>query len=157
MTVKIGQYKGRSLTSRIIKFVTRGEYSHTAIILDNDRIVEAWQGSNSVRVIKSLSDGHKPGTPVDIYSVRMGSEQEREFREFIEAQIGKKYDFWGIWGFLRRKDLQRGESWFCSELFAAGCGAAGVRLLNGIPPAQVSPSMITRSGRTALIESIVTE
>lgn len=150
--VKIAQYKGNSLTSRAIKFVTRGRYSHTGIILDNDRIIEAWQGSNSVRVIKSLSEGHKPGTPVHIYSVRMGSEQERIFRAFIESQIGKKYDFWGILGFLRRKDLQRGESWFCSELFAAGCEKAGITLLNNLTPSQTSPSMITRSPLTKLIE-----
>lgn len=152
MTIKIGQYKGKSFISRAIKFATWGKYSHTAIILDDNYIVEAWQGSNSVRVIKSLSDGHKPGTPVDIYSARMGSEQERIFRAFVEAQVGKKYDFWGIAGFLRRKDLQRGESWFCSELFAAGCEKAGITLFNNLRPSQTSPSMITRSPITTLIE-----
>jgi uncharacterized protein YycO len=152
MAIEIAQYKGKSWISRAIKFVTWGQYSHTAIILGNGSIVEAWQGSNSVRVIKHISDGHKPGTPVDIYSVRMGAEQERVFREFIASQIGKKYDFWGIAGFLRRKDLQRGESWFCSELFAAGCEKAGVKLLNNVRPSQVSPSMVTRSPLTTLIE-----
>lgn len=152
MAIRVAQYKGTSLVSRAIKFVTWGKYSHTAIMLDNDYIIEAWQGSNCVRVIGSLSEGHKPGTPVDIYSVRMGSDQERKFREFVEGQVGKKYDFWGIAGFLRRKDLQRGESWFCSELFAAGCEHAGVTLLNNVRPAQVSPSMVTRSPITTLVE-----
>ena len=152
MTVKIGQYKGKSLTSRLIKFITRGQYSHTAIILGSGRIVEAWQGSNSVRVIRTLSEGHKAGTPVDIYSVRMGADQERLFREYVEAQIGKKYDYWGIAGFLLRRDLQRGESSFCSEIFAAGCEFAKVRLFNNLLPSQTSPSMITRSPITRLIE-----
>ncbi len=152
MAIRIAQYKGSSIISRVIKFISWGAYSHTGIILGDGLIVEAWQGSNSVRVIKSLSDGHKPGTPVDIYSVRMGVEQERLFTEYVEAQIGKKYDYWGIWGFLRRKDLQRGESWFCSELFAAGCEKAGVSLLNNLLPSQTSPSMITRSPITKLIE-----
>lgn len=153
MTIKIAQYKGKSFISRAIKFVTWGEYSHTAIILAPDQIIEAWQGSNSVRVIEHISDGHKPGTPVDIYSVHMGAEQERVFREFVLAQVGKKYDFWGIAGFLRRKDLQRGESWFCSELFAAGCEKAGVGLLNNVRPSQVAPEWVTRSPITALLEN----
>ncbi|MBL4781776.1 MAG: hypothetical protein JKX92_05995 [Porticoccaceae bacterium] len=152
MTVKIAQYKGKSLTSRLIKFITRGQYSHTSIILGSGRIVEAWQGSNSVRVIRTLSDGHKPGTPVDIYSVRMSSEQERLFTEYVEAQIGKKYDYWGIVGFLLRRDLQRSENSFCSEIFAAGCEFAKVGLLNNLLPSQTSPSMITRSPITKLIE-----
>jgi len=150
--IKIAQYKGKSWVSKAIKFVTRGQYSHTAIMLADDCIVEAWEGSNSVRVITSLADGHKLGTPVDIYSVRMGAEQERVFREFVIAQVDKKYDYWGIFGFLRRKDLQRGESWFCSELFAAGCEKAGVTLLKNVRPSQVSPSMVTRSPITQLIE-----
>jgi len=154
--IKIAQYKGTSFVSRAIKFVTWGRYSHTAIILADDIIVEAWQGSNSVRIIKSLSNGHKPGTHIDIYSVRMGAEQERVFRQFVLDQVGKKYDFWGIAGFLRRKDLQRGESWFCSELFAAGCEKAGVHLLNNARPSQVSPSMVTRSLATGLIASTIT-
>ena len=153
--IKIAQYKGKSWVSKAIKFVTRGQYSHTAIMLADDCIVEAWEGSNSVRVIESLAEGHKPGTPVDIYSVRMGSEQERVFREFVLAQVGKKYDYWGIFGFLRRKDLQRGESWFCSELFAAGCEKAGVTLLKNVRPSQVSPSMVTRSPITQFVEARV--
>ena len=153
--IKIAQYKGKSLTSKGIKFVTRGPYSHTAIMLEDDCIVEAWHGSNSVRIIESLSDGHTPGTPVDIHSVRMGSEQERIFREFVLAQVGKDYDQWGIVGFLSNRDLQRGESWFCSELFAAGCEKARVALLNNVRPSQVSPTMATYSLITELMESVI--
>jgi len=86
----------------------------------------------------------------------MGVEQERIFREFVINQVDKKYDYWGIFGFLRRKDLQRGESWFCSELFAAGCEKAGVTLLKNVRPSQVSPSMVTRSPITAFIEAQLT-
>ena len=155
--IKIAQYKGKSFVSRLIKFITWGQYSHTAIILGDGRIVEAWQGSNSVRVIPSLSDGHKPGTHIDVYKITMGRRQEILFTNFVLAQVGKKYDLWGILGFLWRKDLQRSESWFCSELFAAGCKAADIRLLNNREPSQVSPSLITQSIITILIKSIVTE
>ena len=145
MAIKVAQYKGKSWTSKIIKFVSRGKYSHTAIMLEDDYIVEAWQGSNSVRVVRSLSSGHTPGTEVDIYSIDLGVKQEERFRKFVEEQIGKPYDFWGIHGFFWRRDTQRSQSWFCSELFAAACEEAGKALYNDTRPSQVSPSMVARS------------
>lgn len=155
--IRIAQYKGKSLTSKLIKFVTWGKYSHTAIMLEDDLIVEAWQGSNSVRIIKSLSDGHKPGTEVDIYSVRMGKNQEKIFRKFVLDQVGVPYDYWGIHGFLWRKNRQNPNNWFCSELFAGGCKAARVLLLNNKEPHQISPSDASRSTRAKYIKSVTTE
>ena len=156
MAIQIAQYKGKSLTSRIIRFITWSEYSHTAIILAEDTIVEAWEGCNQVRIVSSLSEGHTAGTTVDIYDIRMGTKQEEKFREFIAEQVGKKYDYWGILGFLRRRDLERGESWFCSELFAAACQEAGVVLLHNCRPAQTSPGLVTRSPITNYVRTIVT-
>jgi len=156
MAIKIAQYKGKSFFSRIIRFMTWGEYSHTAIMFSEVEIIEAWQGSNAVRVIKSLAEGHKSGTPVDIYRVEMTDAQEHLFRQFITRQVGKKYDFKGIFGFLVRKNAHKKERWFCSELFAAGCEASGVELLNNVLPHQVSPSMVTRSTKTTLIEMRLT-
>jgi len=145
MAIKIAQYKGKSWISKIIKFVSRGEYSHTAIMLEEDYIVEAWQGSDSVRVIQSLSSGHIPGTEVDIYSIDLGKKQEERFRKFVQDQVGKPYDLWGIHGFLWRRDTQRSQSWFCSELFAAAYQEAGKKLYNDTEPSQISPSMVARS------------
>ena len=155
MAIRIAQYKGKSFISSLIKFVTWGTYSHTAIMLSDTEIVEAWEGSNSVRIIRGLDDGHKIGTSVDIYSVELTEEQEAIFREFVAEQIGKKYDFWGIAGFLVRRSIQTKGSWFCSELFAAACIAAGAPLLNDRKPYQISPQMVISSPRTKLLQSLV--
>ena len=156
MAIRIAQYKGRSLVSKVIKRVTRGEYSHTAIMLDDDRIVEAWEGCNEVRIITDLSDGHKPGTSVDIYEVNMGSRQEEKFREFVEAQLGKKYDYLGLVGFYFNSGVHNENKWFCSELFAAACIHAGIGLLNNVAAYQTSPRLASISPKTEYIKSIVT-
>ena len=156
MSIRIAQYMGRSFISKVIKKVTRGEYSHTAIMLDDNRIVEAWEGCDEVRIITDLSDGHKPGTPVDIYEVSMGSRQEESFREFVEAQVGKEYDYLGLLGFYFNSGLHNEEKWFCSELFAASCLHADVGLLNNVAAYQTSPRLASVSPKTKYIKSIIT-
>jgi len=156
--IKIAQYKGRSLTSKIIRFATRGEYSHTAIILTDGVVVEAWQGCNSVRVVLDLSDGHKAGTEVDIYSVPFTREQEDVFVEYIGSQIGSKYDYWGLLAFFANKaKWDRADKNFCSELFYNGCIKVGFRLFApDVLGWQVSPSMLTRTPEFTLIDKIIT-
>ena len=39
--------------------------------------------------------------------------------DFAKSQIGKPYDFSGIFGFVTNRDWQEPDSWFCSELVAA--------------------------------------
>ena len=156
MSIKIAQYKGKSFTSKVIKRVTKGEYSHTAIILEDGRIIEAWQGCNKVRVISDLSEGHSPGTPVDIYNVSMNSAQKKRFTEFVEAQIGKKYDYKGLVGFYFNSGVQNEDKWFCSELFAAACIYAEAYILHNLLPYQTSPHLASVSPKTHYIKSTVT-
>ena len=154
--IRIAQYKGKSLTSKIIKFKTRGVYSHTAIMLDDNKIVEAWQGSNEVRIIESLSDGHKPGTEVDIYYLDATQSQQVLFVEFVMEQLGKKYDYLGILGFVFNRNFHGQDSWFCSELFMAACVYAGIVVLKNTESWQASPSLITKSPKLYRVESLVT-
>jgi len=159
MAIKAAQYKGKSLVSKIIKFVSRGQYSHTAIILPDGRIVEAWEGSNKVRVIKNLSDGHTAGTPVDIYAMHLSLDAEIRFVEFINKQIGMPYNKRGLIAFYFNKfNINKKGSWFCSQLFAAGCYAAGCYFWGERTETwQISPSMVIRNDRFTLIDSVVTE
>jgi len=155
--IRIGQYRGISLASRLIKLICRGKYSHTAIILEDKKIVEAWQGCNEVRIIKSLSDGHKSGTKVDIYEIPCTGLQERMFTEYLMRQVGKKYDFLGLVSFYFNKSkYNREDRWFCSELFVAACNFADIQLLNNVEPWQVSPSLVTRSPLPKRVNSMIT-
>lgn len=156
--IRIAQYKGRSFTSGIIKFVTRGEYSHTAIMLDDGRIIEAWQGDNKVRIMRSLSDGHKPGTPVDIYELPMNANEELVFKRYILGKVGIKYDYLGLLAFfLNKKAWDRVDRSFCSKLFYAAYVRTGKRLFaDDVEPWQVSPSMITRTAAPILLKSVIT-
>ena len=157
--IRIAQYRGTSWTSEIIKAVTRGPYSHTAILLGDGRIVEAWEGSHSVREIDSLSDGHSPGTLVDIYTIPFIEKQEEVFTRYIDSQIGSGYDYWGLVAFFLNKGRwNRKNKSFCSELFYNGCIAARFYMFNPtIRGWQVSPSMITQTPFPIFHERVVTK
>ena len=64
--------------------------------------------------------------------------------EFLEAQIGKGYDWYGILRFLPRwrKDNDR---WFCSELAFEALRRAGITLLRDIPATKVTPGGLASS------------
>ena len=155
--VRIAQYRGISLVSRIIKLVCRGPYSHTAIMLADDCIVEAWEGSDSVRIIKSLSEGHTPGTVVDVFELPCTTAEEAVMSAFAMDQEGKDYDYLGLKGFYLNKMRKPNDDWFCSKLCAAMTMKADLRLWGrDIEPWQVSPTMITRTERPKFLLSTIT-
>lgn len=56
-------------------------------------------------------------------------EKEQFFYAFLRSQIGKPYDIWAIIQFYnprRGRDWQERDSWFCSELIAAGLAACSL-------------------------------
>ena len=157
--IRVAQYKGRSFFSKLIKFGTRGMYSHTAIMLEDDLIVEAWEGSNNVRIIKSLSEGHSSKTPVDIYSVNIPAEKEEEFKEYVLSQVGKKYDRMGLAAFYFNKiRFNRDDKVFCSELMVEACHKISCFFWGAnTKPWQISPTAVTRNENFKFLKSLVTE
>lgn len=69
---------------------------------------------------------------------------------FLEAQIGKPYDWTAILGMLTRRDWQEDDSWFCSELVAAAALAGGVPIIrksqNRVTPEDVWTSVAVQRG-----------
>ena len=47
-------------------------------------------------------------------------EMTDSFHSFLRAQVGKPYDIEAIVGLVAQRDWQSPDSWFCSELMAAG-------------------------------------
>lgn len=49
------------------------------------------------------------------------AEQERLFRQFLDAQIGKPYDDFGLGSFVVARDWRSPDHWWCSDLQTAAC------------------------------------
>lgn len=52
-------------------------------------------------------------------------QQETDWLNFLEAQIGKPYDMTAILAFPLQRDWREPDSWFCSELAASSLEACG--------------------------------
>ena len=92
-----------------VRAFTRSNFSHVDLDLDNGFYV-----------------GSQPGIGVVIHKEKCPFEQFFELDipsdkvlEYAMSQVGKPYDYSGIYGFLFNRNWQHDDSWFCSELVAA--------------------------------------
>jgi uncharacterized protein YycO len=140
----IALYKGVSKPSRIIRAFNWSEYSHAAWVDDDGSVYQAW--SKGVTLTRSISEDHTPGTEVHLYTVIGETPETREeVRKFMISQLGKKYDWLGILGFVfRAKSLHRRTKWFCSELVAEAYASAAHPLVRA-PSFKVYPGMLAAS------------
>jgi uncharacterized protein YycO len=131
-------FRGRGLASALIRFQSRGEYSHAAILMPDGRIVESWQGAG-VRV-KTLSDWKD----IDAFTIpNMPQAAWDDAIRFALDQVGKGYDYVGVARFITRKrhytDIDK---WFCSELVFAALQSVGFAPFDRIEPWAVSPGLL---------------
>jgi len=140
--MKILLYKGKSIISKMIKFQTRSKYSHVAVMLEDGSAYEAWQ-KGGVRHIDSPFDGHKPGTEIDVYAI-YGKYDEPTVVEFLQQQLGAKYDYASVLRFVSRRHAGDNNKFFCSELALMAFIEGGLSLLNA-DPSEMSPRDVSIS------------
>lgn len=132
-------FRGRGFISSLIRWQTWGRHSHVAFLLPDGKILEAWQG-DGVR-IKEVEDWEG----IEIYDVEGVSLTEWEKAlNLARKQVGKPYDYWGVFRFLWRRKRLDTSKWFCSHLVYWVFHGIGVDLLNptNIRTFQVSPKLV---------------
>ena len=125
-------------------------------MFDNGKILEAWQGTDSVRWITDLSDGHTPGTRVDIFDIEAPLDEAAAFK-FAESQIGKEYGYRTIAKFLTYTSGDDPDEWVCSEIALAIARAGGVPLLARVDAYKVSPVTLSWSPLLEFNSTIITK
>lgn len=144
LTVRI--YKSKGLVSNLIKWQTNSEYSHASIVVtDNNGISRLYEAREFKGVLSRLAIDQED---YDEFMVKdITRNQELGIIEFLERQIGKKYDYWLILQFVARNQNTRKASgkWICSELVYAALRKVGIELLARTEPVYVSPGLLARS------------
>lgn len=147
--MKILAYHGTGLLSWWIRTRTWSRISHVSQLLDDGTEIEAWSGG--VQHNKSWGILHKQGTVVDVYEyvTPLTPVQKLKLESFLLDQVGKPYDYIGLFRFLpivRWIVKKSGDitAWFCSELTVESNQAAGIQLLNKDPD-QSTPEDVTTS------------
>jgi hypothetical protein len=140
-------YKGTSLVSKLIKFRTWSDYSHVSFVAGENLSgpeYEAWH-IGGVQRVNSFALNHKPGTRVDLFDIKLTPGENEGLLEFYESQLGKKYDFRAIGGFVLRLNVQDKDALFCAEYTISGFEKIKKPLLARIPAYKVPPGYIPLS------------
>jgi hypothetical protein len=141
--MKVAFYKGDGdkwryrVVDGAIRWWTEGPYSHTEIVFSDGSWFSISPRNTKVRLERVAFDPEK----WDFIEVALTPEQERTTRSWAELQVGKRYDWLGI--FLSQilpltvHDLSR---WFCSEIVLAALQQVG--LFHIWRPNEVHPNML---------------
>lgn len=142
--MRFALYKGTSIISRAIEWQTRGKYSHAAMILNDGSVVEA---KEFIGVRRTLGLKSPKGVRVEVFEVQTSPLEDLIIKNFLLAQIGKRYDYSMVLRFITRQgyDPESKKKWFCSELVFAAFRKAGIRLFERTQAWEVPPQMLARS------------
>ena len=150
----VALHRGEGFIAQAIQWQTRSVYSHASVVFEETGVVIEAREFKGVRSIL-WDEVAASGEAVDVFRVKgLLPEVEEAVGEFLQAQLGKPYDYTMVARFITRRQGAREESgkWFCSELVFAAFAQAGVKLLERIEPWAVSPGMLRLSTRLEEIE-----
>lgn len=115
----------KKIGSKFLEFFLFSKFSHTALIIDDMAYEARLIGGVQVKPEKDFAkenEGH-----LEYYTIKLTPEQKKRALDFSKKQVGKKYDFWGVFAFpFRKSSWQKDDKWFCSEYTAATLVHSGV-------------------------------
>ena len=118
--------RNHSLGSILLRGFLWSPWSHCAII-DGDWVIEA-SAFHGVRE-RPLADLLANSTKWELRNFPCANPQAVLTQ--ARSQMGKPYDWAGIFGILTRQRFERVDRWFCSELIAWAFAQAGSPLVRG--------------------------
>jgi uncharacterized protein YycO len=99
--------------SWLIRALTWSRWSHVSIV-DGDTIIQAHALHGVIRTLYAEA----LAADADYEMVRVHCHDPEAVIAAASSQIGKKYDWFALVGFILRRDWQAEDKWFCSELVA---------------------------------------
>jgi uncharacterized protein YycO len=135
-------YRGKSIISKLIKWQTRGEFTHAAIIIGGE-LYEA----KEFKGVQTRSTTEPKDTDYEDFIVEASALQEDQALEFVKRQLGKPYDYTMVIRFITHQSQETRKSsgvWFCSEFVLATLLKIGIKALNA-DPCMVNPEVLSWS------------
>lgn len=117
-------YRPYSLFSWLIRLFTFSKFSHVALMLSSEYIVDATfkhgvKISTTEEFLKQYPLSRQTIVDIDIPN-------SSDTIGFILKQLGKPYDWTAIVGIVTQRNWQEDDSWFCSELIEAAIKSGGL-------------------------------
>jgi hypothetical protein len=98
--------------AKLVRWYTKSKYSHVELIIE-DKWISISDSKDGVHIY-DLEPLH---TSWDYVPVEVPADRLEDVWRFIDSQVGKKYDWAGIFftQFLKISDSDAKNKWFCSE------------------------------------------
>lgn len=110
------------LGGTIIKLATFSKWSHSAIMFDDDTVIDVTRPTGVRQLTKEQFLAQYPNS--DFHYVEVPDENKA--RKFALEQLNKRYDITAIFGIIfQNRRWQDDNKWFCSELVEAVLAAGG--------------------------------
>ena len=122
--MKLGLVKGKGFLDWLIRCYTGSDYSHAFLFEGNTKI----EAIAPVGVRKANLTDYSPKSDIDVYDILLPEPKKKKMWEYMNSQIGKKYDYKGVLHFVLPFWRQSKYRFFCSELIAEAMAYAGVIL-----------------------------
>jgi hypothetical protein len=136
----------RGVGSWFIRWFTWSEFSHVDLVEPDGWLLGARLFANHAPSGKGGVQRRPPEYVKFTKTLRVCIEvtqtQYETFWAEAHRQIGKKYDWLAVFGFLFKKDWQNQDRWFCSEFGLWVAVQAGVRMLNLSRIDRCSPELL---------------
>lgn len=171
MNVQWIGHNGRGRGSRLIKWATRGKYSHISIrVIDMPQWLIDWAHSNYGYVLTRDHDFeslqfkgviHHPFIPSENqgwYDVIGFVWDEQKVSKVVKEAcklVGSKYDWRGVGGFITRRDVQNSLKWFCSEFGSHLLRKASIIIMN-MPDHWITPNTGSASPILRCVKEAIT-
>lgn len=130
-------YRGRGPLRTLIRWQTRGPYSHASLLVDGITIYESDPGGVVRRPVLQRD------LDQDIFVTDVPDQPNPHIVEWLDQQVGKGYDYTMVLRFISRRSASRATlgKWFCSELVFAAYIQWGLPLFSDfVEPWMVSPN-----------------
>ena len=141
----VALFRGKGVVGRLIRWQTRSEYSHAALLLaDGETVIESREFQGVRRHVLSADEK----ASMDVFEVPGldAAGWERVF-SYAESKLGARYDWRAVFSFVTRKAARLNDKWFCSELVCAAFAVADHRLLERMPCHDTNPGHLRLSAR----------
>jgi uncharacterized protein YycO len=119
-----------------IRVFTWSDWSHVAII-DGDFLVEAVWPKVRVSKLEEAKNKYKSWVIAEVKT-----RNDAEIIKAVRSQVGKPYDIGAIFGFVARRNWEKTDKWFCSELVAWAFSQANEPLFRPGTFSRVTPQHI---------------
>lgn len=138
--IKIAFYKGEGrIFDKLIRWWTKGKYSHCEIVFMDGLWYGADAWNNEVRYAYFLPD---PAN-WDMIEISLAPKEELLVRAWCDSKVGKGYDYLGlILSQVIFLGIDCANRWFCSELCVEALQQAG--RLKDIKSHTIHPSLLAK-------------